>query len=275
MLGLIVLFKIIIQIFIIKPLVIVVPILISVITATYNSGSTLPRLITSFRKTKIQGIEWIIIDGSSRDDTVKIIMQAADIVDQYISEVDSGIYDAWNKGLKIAKGKYIAFIGSDDTVSEHCFTEMLSALDGKHNVIAFRTAVVSNDRVEKELNTASWQKPWNYPVNMGFSHPGTLHKSSLFSQGGFDASYKIAGDKEFLLRNASLLKPKIHVTADPLLSFYLGGVSSDVKNILVAYDEILRMLAGTKRKTIVFYIEMVRIRLLSIFRRTGLITGLH
>ena len=245
---------------------------VSVITSTYDSEDTFPRLISSFRKAKVRGIEWIVVDGASQDNTVNLLAQASDVVDAFISEPDAGIYEAWNKGVRMAKGEYIAFIGSDDTVSERCFSEMISALDGEHNIIAFRTAVVSNDQVEKELNIAPWQKPWNYPVNMGFSHPGTLHKSSLFSQGGFDTSYKIAGDKEFLLRNASLLKPKIHVTTAPLLSFYLGGVSSNVKNILVAYNEILRMLAQAKSKTIVFYIEMVRIRVMSILRRTGLLT---
>jgi len=248
---------------------------ITIITSTYNSAETLPRLTGAFRKAKIEGIEWIVVDGASQDNTVNLLARASDVVDAFISEPDGGIYEAWNKGVRMAKGEYIAFIGSDDTVSERCFSEMVSALDGEHNVIAFRTAVVSNGQVVKELNTAPWQKPWNYPVNMGFSHPGTLHKSSLFSQGGFDASYKIAGDKEFLLRNASLLKPKIHVTTDPVLSFYLGGVSSDVRNILVSYNEILRMLARAKPKTIVFYIEMVRLRLMSILRRTGLLTGLH
>lgn len=244
--------------------------LISIITATYNSAATLPRLISSFRRAKIEGVEWIVVDGASQDGTVELLKQASDIVDVFISEPDSGIYGAWNKGLNLAKGKYVAFIGADDFISDQYFVEVISAIDNEHNIIGVHIQFINNERVEKSIHTTCWRTPWNYPVNLGFSHPGTLHASSLFNNGLFDTGYKIAGDRELLTRNAQLLRPKIHITKEPLLFFQLGGVSSDRKNILLSYKEILRLLYFSKQKTLAFYPEMLWISLKYLCTRLGL-----
>ncbi len=87
---------------------------ISVIIATFNSGRTLRQTLDSIRYQTYKNVETIIIDGLSSDNTLEIINEYSDVVTKCISEKDSGIYEAFNKGINLATGDYIGFIGSDD-----------------------------------------------------------------------------------------------------------------------------------------------------------------
>ena len=88
--------------------------LISIITVCYNSEKTIERSIQSIINQSYKNIEFIIIDGSSSDNTLEIIDKYKEMISIKISEKDSGIYDAFNKGLNICNGDLIGFVNSDD-----------------------------------------------------------------------------------------------------------------------------------------------------------------
>lgn len=88
--------------------------LVSIVTVSYNSADTIEQTIQSVTKQTYPNIEYIIIDGGSRDGTVEIIKRYQDKISFWISEPDMGIYDAMNKGISYAKGDYIGIINSDD-----------------------------------------------------------------------------------------------------------------------------------------------------------------
>ena len=90
--------------------------LISVITVSYNAVSTIEDTILSVINQTYPNIEYIIIDGGSADGTVDIIEKYVDRISYWVSEPDKGIYDAMNKGLKVANGDWAIFMGSDDYV---------------------------------------------------------------------------------------------------------------------------------------------------------------
>lgn len=98
----------------------------SIVTATYNAGSVLDRTIDSLRAQTYSDFQWIVIDGGSKDDSVPRIEQARGLVDQWVSEPDQGIADAWNKGLARATGTYVLFLNAGDTY-DPIFLETLSA----------------------------------------------------------------------------------------------------------------------------------------------------
>ena len=87
---------------------------ISIVIATYNASATLERCLKSIIPQMNDEIELIIIDGKSNDGTKEILNRYIEWISYTISEKDSGVYDAWNKGIKVAKGDWVMFIGADD-----------------------------------------------------------------------------------------------------------------------------------------------------------------
>ena len=87
---------------------------ISIITATYNSISSLPSTLKSLREQTHNDIEWIVVDGGSKDGTIEFLDKNIRVNDKYVTEPDKGIYDALNKGIKMASGDIIGFVHSDD-----------------------------------------------------------------------------------------------------------------------------------------------------------------
>ena len=89
---------------------------ISIVIATLNSGKTLAQTLDSIRYQKYNDleVEVVVIDGKSSDNTLSVIEEYSDVVSKFISEKDTGIYNAFNKGISLATGDYICFIGSDD-----------------------------------------------------------------------------------------------------------------------------------------------------------------
>ena len=98
----------------------------SIITVTYNAASTLEETILSVIKQRNINYEYIIIDGGSKDSTIDIIKKYQDRIYYWISEKDKGIYDAMNKGLKIASGDFVIFLGADDHFLSYNTLEMTS-----------------------------------------------------------------------------------------------------------------------------------------------------
>lgn len=91
---------------------------ISIITVTYNAEKVLAKTLDSIRKQEYNNIESIIVDGASNDRTVDIIKEYSDVVTNWISESDKGLYDAMNKGLDMATGDYVWFLNAGDTITK-------------------------------------------------------------------------------------------------------------------------------------------------------------
>ena len=99
--------------------------LITIITIVYNGEQYLQECISSIKKQAYTNIEYIIIDGKSTDNTLKIIEQNRDVVNILVSEKDRGISDAFNKGIALAKGELIGILNSDDFYTDNCVTDVV------------------------------------------------------------------------------------------------------------------------------------------------------
>jgi hypothetical protein len=198
--------------------------LITIITATYNSSKWLPHEIKSIREQSYDNIEWIVIDGASTDRTVDILKENEDIVDYWLSEPDTGIYDAWNKGIDAAKGEWICFLGSDDYFAENgVLSEMVAVSDADVDLISGRSILVDASGKVVRLRGGPWD--WNrHKFYQQVAHPGMLHRKTLFDKfGKFNPSYRIAGDYEFLLRIGT--QPKAYFLNKNLVCIGNEGVS--------------------------------------------------
>lgn len=181
---------------------------LSIITSTLNADITFSCLLESIRNQYNSDIEFIVIDGGSKDRTIDLIKLNSDIISYYISEPDSGIYNAWNKGVKISKGEWISFVGADDIFCDDAISGYLSAIGNSKpgtEYISSRVRYHPNKSHQRIIGEA-WMWP-AFQKHMTVAHVGSVHHRSLFEKYGyFDESYQICGDYEFLLRPRSLLR---------------------------------------------------------------------
>lgn len=197
---------------------------VSFIVSTLNSGKTLQACFNSIICQKHENFEIIVIDGKSEDDTLEIINNYRKYIAYFISEKDSGIYDAWNKALKYTTGEWLCFVGSDDFVLENGIVNMLSLLevDNKANFISAKVLLVDENCNDIQVIGRPWD--FNYLKNgLGIVHCGALHSKSLFIKDRFDSKYKIAGDYEFLLRIGEEIESLF--LDQVIVKMYFGGAS--------------------------------------------------
>ena len=213
-------------------------VLVSIITVCFNSEKSIRDTVESILRQTYKNIEYIIIDGCSSDKTVEIIKSFEEkfkekgFLYKYISETDTGIYDAFNKGLKLANGNWISFIGADDKYTENAVELYIKNLP-KNEV----DLLYSNIKIKgKKNNTGVWS--WHkFRRRMNIAHVGAFHNKHYFEKYGvFDTSYKIAGDYELLLRAKENLRT--HKLNEITVIMSSDGISNS--NIKKVYLETTR-----------------------------------
>lgn len=219
---------------------------ISVITVTYNSGVTLRDTIRSVMSQSYPDVEYILVDGSSNDDTISIIKEYELKFGgrmKWISEPDKGLYDAMNKGIRMATGDVIGILNSDDFFTDqyvlndisHAFTTNVEAIFGNlYFVKAENTDFIV--RIWKGSPYKSFKKGW-HPA-----HPTFYVRREIYEKYGvFDTSFDISADFELMLR--FIEKNRIHaVYLDRyMVKMRIGGESTrSLKNRIIGNRNILR-----------------------------------
>ncbi len=205
--------------------------LITIITSTYNAAGHLPDAIKSIREQTYGNIEWIVVDGASRDGTLDILRQNEDVIDYWMSEPDKGIYDAWNKGIRHATGEWILFLGADDYLwTQDVLQKMAAMLDSAYpayRVVYGKVALVNQAGEGIYFPGEAWERVRNrFRSVMCLPHTALFHHRDLFRvHGEFDTSFRISGDYEFLLRE---LKDREAMFVDIVIAgMSLGGISSN------------------------------------------------
>jgi glycosyltransferase involved in cell wall biosynthesis len=185
--------------------------LISIVIATFNAERVVARCLDSIISQKRQSLELILIDGDSQDNTIEIIQKNSTYIDFFISEPDKGIYDAWNKGIRVSCGKWIMFLGSDDILLPDAIDNYIQFIE-THPIEKFDIISSKLDYVDKKGRHLKYVgKKWEWirfqHNGMMMAHPGMLHNRKFFDKYGlYDISYQFCGDYELLLRAGSNLK---------------------------------------------------------------------
>lgn len=243
--------------------------LVSIITITYNSEQTINSTIDSILIQSYSKIEYIIIDGKSSDDTLAIIntysskFKERNIQTKIISEKDKGIADAWNKGLKLAKGDVIGLLNSDDWYAENALEIAVKSLNLAKCQISYgicKKIDSSGNIIHVMQNTFSTNRIY---LNFGFSHTTCFITRKTYEKVGyFDLDYKIAMDVDFLLRSVKLNVEFIKI--DTVTFMRMGGISTaNKKRALQEYQQALvkngynRTMIGIfgKLKKIILYLN--------------------
>ncbi|WP_455674851.1 glycosyltransferase family 2 protein [Phocaeicola sp.] len=168
--------------------------LISIVTVSYNVVSTIEKTILSVINQTCLNIEYIIIDGGSTDGTVDIIKKYSDKISYWVSEPDKGIYDAMNKGIAKATGKWINFMNCGDYFcNNNVIQDMLLFLQGKVDVLYGNTIIDSSVGkymvVPESINMLS--------MHMPFCHQSTFTRTSLMKESLFNLGLKYVADYGF------------------------------------------------------------------------------
>lgn len=202
----------------------------SIITPTFNSEKHLEDTIKSVLNQDYLNIEYIIIDGGSCDHTCNIVDKYRRKISHYISEPDEGIYDAFNKGAKIATGDILYFLNSDDYLYESNVIGEIAEIFNHQPALAFvyGNALVLDEKsnfqyIRGRAMTFQDLKTGEMPPHMGF-----FARKFLFEKHGFfDTYYKIAGDYDFISKCFQSDEQNSLYINKTIAVFRCGGVSTD------------------------------------------------
>ncbi len=213
---------------------------ISVITVVFNGEDHIARTIESVIKQTYKQIEYIIIDGKSTDLTLEVVARFEG-VDKVISEPDSGLYDAMNKGLKQATGDYVWFLNSGDQIfSEVTVANLVAGLTGMPGIIYGGTMIIDEqqnevgDRRLKPPEKLSWK---SFQQGMVVCHQSIIVKRELAPE--YNLDYRLSADIDWAIR-ASKGATEIHNSELILSRFLEGGLTRH--NIKAGLKERFRIM---------------------------------
>lgn len=218
---------------------------ITVITVCYNSAETIERTIKSVLAQNFNELEYIIVDGGSTDGTLDIIDKYKNWISVYISEPDNGLYYAMNKGLKMVTGEIFAFLNSDDYYADNVLKRVNEYFEGNDvDMVSGNMYICENGISEKAVYDKS--KKENMFFGVVYPHPALFAKKDLYIKyGGFDTSYKIAADSDWVMR-VCFGGAKVLCVEDYFTYFSVGGISSR-KRYLALEEEYHLALKYAKR----------------------------
>lgn len=204
---------------------------ISIITATYNSEKTLLDTLLSLEKQTHPDIEYIVVDGASKDNTIELIKSNCTRVSKIICEPDHGIYDALNKGIQAASGDVIGFLHSDDLLAyDDAIADIAKTFEstGCDAIYGDLEYVAQNDTTKRiRLWESGSFSRFKMKVGWMPPHPSFYMKRECYSQFGcFSLDYRISADYDSLLRY--ILKQRILIEYLPkvLVKMRVGGISN-------------------------------------------------
>lgn len=222
---------------------------LSIITINYNNAEGLRKTMESVLAQTYKDFEYVIVDGASTDDSVNVICSysqssiANSLKIEWISKPDTGIYNAMNKGIKMANGEYLLFLNSGDFLIADDVLEKVFKNECTAEILCARCNVSDNGKVVWTSNPPE-KVTFGTLYTVGLAHQSTFIRKILFEQYGYyDESYRYNADIEFWYRTivdngASTQKIDI-ITTD----YNLDGVSEKKKNDPVFIGEHKRILA--------------------------------
>ena len=214
--------------------------LLSIVTVTKNCAATIDRTLESVSAVKRPGVEYVVVDGVSTDSTLEAIRARGGLVDRLVSEPDSGIYDAMNKGVGLARGRYVLFINGDDALVADGFAAVMDAMTQGQDGIICATTLVGELASPAETLVA---KPWRLLFFNSIPHPSSFVRRELLLRSPFREDFHIVSDYDFFL-GAYLAGQSFRVLPVVTALHQRGGASGDVLRSQEELEKVRRERLG-------------------------------
>jgi len=216
---------------------------VSIITICFNSEKTIEDTIQSVQFQTYPDIEYIVVDGNSKDSTNEIVSKYTDIVSVHISEPDKGLYDAMNKGIQLATGDIIGVLNSDDILADtNIIQKLVNSIvqhDGIYGDVGFYSEHDFSYK-KRHYSSAGFEKS-KFSRGMMPAHPSFYLKKECYERAGlYRTDFKIAADFDMILRIFSLPNTSFTYLDEEIVKMRLGGVStSGITSNYILNKEIL------------------------------------
>lgn len=203
--------------------------MISVITVTFNAGKVIDTTLKSLKSQKFKDFEHIIIDGKSKDDTIEKIRKASIDKSQIISEPDKGLYDAMNKGLKLAKGKYVVFLNAGDAFHDsETLSRYAQEAHSDPDIIYGDTIIVDstgNKVADRHLSVPETLTKDSFSSGMLICHQAFMVKKDLTEE--YDLKYRFSADFDWCVKCINKSVPEKCVNLKTVTIDYLQDGMTD------------------------------------------------
>lgn len=203
--------------------------LITIITVAYNAASTLEETIMSV-SSQNDNVEFIIIDGGSTDETLRILKRNKAVISHYVSEPDRGIYDAMNKAIDLASGQWLYFLGANDKLEPRAITAISPHLKEEFVLVCGAVKFSNGSHMYSFMGWMTW-------LQNTIHHQSAFYHKSLFSDFRYDVSLRTIADYEL---NLLIFINKWPISFLPTIvaSCQTGGVSSNWRLTISECDYI-------------------------------------
>jgi len=218
---------------------------VSIITAVYNNRETVGDCLRSVLCQTYPNIEYLVIDGGSTDGTTEVIEPYRAKIARWVSEPDTGIYSALNKGLNLASGEAVGILHSDDIYAHDRVVEKVVEAFGESGADSVYGDLKYVDKNNLTRVIRSWKSSPFIPGKFRYGwmppHPTFFVKRRVFENyGGFNENLRIAADYELMLRFLEKHRISTHYLPEVLIHMRVGGISNrGIKNILLKSQEDL------------------------------------
>lgn len=246
---------------------------VSIITVCYNSQSTIADTIRSVQAQNYLDIEYIIVDGNSKDSTNDIVKSFGDVVSLHISEKDNGLYDAMNKGIKHATGDVVGILNSDDIYeSETVISDVVAQFSAELDLVFGDLVFVKQDNLSKITRFYSLPhfKPWKLRFGWMPPHPATFIRRECYTKYGlYKEGYKISADYELFVRYLLVQNLSFKHFSKTLIRMRDGGVSTaGLKSSLTLNSEIVKGCRENGIYTNIFFLLLkIPFKLIELYKR--------
>jgi len=221
---------------------------VSIVTVCFNAAPTIQNTVQSVRAQRYRDLEHIVVDGGSTDGTQDLVAKHNGRISKFVSEPDEGIYDAMNKGIRLAQAEFVAFLNADDMYADdRVISDVVAAAEaGDVDAVYGDLLYVRCDDTSRVVRywKAGEYLPGAFRLGWVPPHPTFFCRRSLFEKfGAFDADYRLAGDFELMLRLIEKQRIRVGYIPRPLVRMRVGGRANTVSGVLRGNREILRAFA--------------------------------